>query len=234
MTYASYPEVMSTQTVVLIEDDELIASAVRDRLVSEGFVVHVAHDGLRGVQVCKERRPDIVVLDVMLPGIDGLEVCRQIQQDHPVPVLMLTARSEEADMLIGLAVGADDYMTKPFSPRELVARIRTILRRVERTNATSGTIRIGVVEIDEGRRIVRANDEVVHLTPTEFDLVVALANKRGDVISRDELLRNVWGYFDSAGERTVDSHVRSVRRKLGDDIIRTVHGVGYAIGDGEK
>jgi DNA-binding response OmpR family regulator len=224
---------MSTQTVVLIEDDELIASAVRDRLVSEGFIVHVAHDGLRGVQVCKERQPDIVVLDVMLPGIDGLEVCRRIQQDRPVPVLMLTARSEEADMLVGLAVGADDYMTKPFSPRELVARIRTILRRVERANASSakGPIRVGAVEIDEGRRIVRNGDEVVHLTPTEFDLVVALANKRGDVISRDDLLRNVWGYFDSAGERTVDSHVRSVRRKLGDDVIRTVHGVGYAIGD---
>lgn len=223
---------MSTQTVVLIEDDELIASAVRDRLVSEGFEVHVAHDGLRGVQMCKDRTPDIVVLDVMLPGIDGLEVCRQIQQDRPVPVLMLTARAEEADMLIGLAVGADDYMTKPFSPRELVARIRTILRRVERTNATSGTTRIGLVEIDEGRRIVRHGDELVHLTPTEFDLLIALANKGGDVISRDDLLRNVWGYFDSAGERTVDSHVRSVRRKLGDDIIRTVHGVGYAIGSG--
>jgi DNA-binding response OmpR family regulator len=224
---------MSTQTVVLIEDDELIASAVRDRLVSEGFAVFVAHDGLRGVQVCRDHDPDIVVLDVMLPGIDGLEVCRQIQQERPVPVLMLTARSEEADMLVGLAVGADDYMTKPFSPRELVARIRTILRRVERVNTNSGITRVGVVEIDEGRRIVRNAEETVHLTPTEFDLLVALANKRGDVISRDDLLRNVWGYFDSAGERTVDSHVRSVRRKLGDDIIRTVHGVGYAIGDGQ-
>jgi DNA-binding response OmpR family regulator len=225
---------MSTQTVVLIEDDELIATAVRDRLVSEGFTVHVASDGLRGVQLCAERKPDIVVLDVMLPGIDGLEVCRRIQQEHPVPVLMLTARSEESDMLIGLAVGADDYMTKPFSPRELVARIRTILRRIERANASSGSgvIRISTVEIDEGRRVVRSGDETVHLTPTEFDLLVALAHKRGDVISRDDLLRNVWGYFDSAGERTVDSHVRSVRRKLGDDIIRTVHGVGYAIGDG--
>jgi DNA-binding response OmpR family regulator len=231
-TFEPYSGRMSTQTVVLIEDDELIASAVRDRLVSEGFQVFVAHDGLRGVQVCQAHDPDIVVLDVMLPGIDGLEVCRQIQQTRAVPVLMLTARSEEADMLLGLAVGADDYMTKPFSPRELVARIRTILRRVERVKAGAGTIRVGEVEIDEGRRIVRSGDETVHLTPTEFDLLVALANKRGDVISRDDLLRNVWGYFDSAGERTVDSHVRSVRRKLGDDVIRTVHGVGYAIGGG--
>lgn len=223
---------MPPQTVVIIEDDELIAIAVRDRLISEGFAVHVAHDGLAGIELCRQMQPNIVVLDVMLPGLDGLEVCKRIQSDRPVPVLMLTARSEEADMLVGLAVGADDYMTKPFSPRELVARIRTILRRVERTTATSGPARIGNVEIDEGRRTVKRGGEAVHLTPTEFDLVLALAAKEGSVISRDDLLRNVWGYFDSAGERTVDSHVRSVRRKLGDDIIRTVHGVGYAIGDG--
>lgn len=217
---------------MIIEDDELIATAVRDRLISEGFEVSVAHDGLSGIELCSEKRPDIVVLDVMLPGVDGLEVCKRIQQEHSVPVLMLTARSEEADMLVGLAVGADDYMTKPFSPRELVARIRTILRRVERSTAITGITRVGNVEIDEARRIVKKNSEVVHLTPTEFDLVSALAAAQGSVISRDDLLRNVWGYFDSAGERTVDSHVRSVRRKLGDDIIRTVHGVGYAIGEG--
>lgn len=221
----------NSRTVVLIEDDELIASAIRDRLVAEGFAVHVAHDGLAGVDLCRQQRPDIVVLDIMLPGLDGIEVCKRIQQERAVPVLMLTARSEEADMLVGLAVGADDYMTKPFSPRELVARIRTILRRVDRVSGE--TSRIGGVEIDEARRIIRCNGEVVHLTPTEFDLVAALASKRGSVLTRDQLLRNVWGYLDSAGERTVDSHVRSVRRKLGDGIIRTVHGVGYAIGDGE-
>lgn len=216
----------------MVEDDQLIAEAMTARLEAEGFQVHVASDGLSGVELCETERPDLVVLDLMLPGLDGLEVCRRIQKDRQVPVVMLTARDEEADMLVGLALGADDYITKPFSPRELVARIHTILRRVESTLVFPGTvIRIGEdTEIDSQRRQVRKNGEDLHLTPTEFDLLFMLASKSGAVLSRQQLLNEVWGYGDPGGGRTVDSHVRSLRKKLGDDVIRTAHGVGYAIG----
>jgi DNA-binding response OmpR family regulator len=167
----------------------------------------------------------------MLPGLDGLEVCRQIQQERPVPVVMLTARDSETDMLVGLAVGADDYITKPFSPRELVARINAILRRMERTLVTPApTLQLGDVEVDPSSRQVRRNGEEVHLTPTEFDMLLFLASRPGAVHTRERLLAEVWGYRDGSGARTVDSHVRAIRRKLGANIIRTVHGVGYALG----
>jgi DNA-binding response OmpR family regulator len=166
----------------------------------------------------------------MLPGIDGLEVCRRIQKDRPVPVIMLTARDSETDLLVGLAVGADDYLTKPFSPRELVARVHTVLRRMERTLVfPSPTVSVGDVELEPATRRVRRNGETVHLTPTEFDLLHVLASRQGAVLTREQLLAEVWGYRDGSGGRTVDSHVRDLRRKLGPDLIRTVHGVGYAV-----
>jgi DNA-binding response OmpR family regulator len=171
----------------------------------------------------------------MLPGLDGLEVCRRIQAHRAVPVLMLTARDSETDMLVGLAVGADDYLTKPFSPRELVARVHAILRRVARggdsSMADAAPIRHGNVEIDPAGRRAHVDGEIVHLTPTEFDLLAYLATRQGAVCTRDRLLAEVWGYADGSGPRTVDSHVRALRRKLGSSIVRTVHGVGYAIGD---
>ena len=147
---------------------------------------------------------------------------------------MLTARDSETDLLIGLAVGADDYLTKPVSPRELVARVRTILRRVERADAAAATspLRVGDVEIEAATRTVRVNGEAVHVTPTEFDLLTLLAGRPGVVFTRDQLLAEVWGYRDGSGARTVDSHIRSLRRKLGFDVVRTVHGVGYAADDG--
>jgi DNA-binding response OmpR family regulator len=216
--------------ICVIEDEEVIASAVAARLRAEGFDVEVAHDGHAGVALCDRLRPDLVVLDLMLPGLDGLEVCRRVQRDRPVPVLMLTARAEESDLLVGLAVGADDYITKPFSPRELVARIRALLRRVERRPAPPGdAVVIGALEIDPAARLVRIGGEVVHLTPTEFDLLALLAARPGVVFSRDQLLADVWGWRDGSGQRTVDSHVRGLRRKLGSDLVRTVHGVGYAL-----
>ena len=214
----------------MIEDEVVIASAVAARLRAEGFAVEVAHDGHAGVALCERVRPDLVVLDLMLPGLDGLEVCRRVQRDRPVPVLMLTARAEEADVLVGLAVGADDYVTKPFSPRELVARVRALLRRVERRPAPPGDVmHLGGLEIDPGARLVRVEGEVVHLTPTEFDLLALLAVRPGTVVSREQLLAEVWGWRDGSGQRTVDSHVRGLRRKLGSDLVRTVHGVGYAL-----
>ena len=220
------------RTVVVVEDEATIAAAVAARLRSEGFRVETAGDGPSGIDLCDRVRPDLVVLDLMLPGLDGLEVCRRVQRDRSVPVLMLTARDSETDVLVGLALGADDYMTKPFSPRELVARVHAILRRMERTLVFPGTtVRVGDVEIDPAGRRVRRHGEPVHLTPTEFDLLSWLATHQGTVCSRDQLLAQVWGYRDGSGARTVDSHVRALRRKLRTDLIRTVHGVGYAIED---
>ena len=218
------------QLICVIEDEEVIASAVAARLRAEGFDVEVAHDGRDGVALCDRVRPDLVVLDLMLPGLDGLEVCRRLQRDRPVPVLMLTARADEADLLVGLAVGADDYVTKPFSPRELVARVRALLRRVERRPPPAGdALAVGPLEIDPATRRVRVDGSEVHLTPTEFDLLALLAGRPGVVFSREQLLAEVWGWRDGSGQRTVDSHVRGLRRKLGSELVRTVHGIGYAL-----
>jgi DNA-binding response OmpR family regulator len=226
---------MDARTVLVIEDEATIAASVAARLRKEGFRVETASDGPAGVDACRRLGPDLVVLDIMLPGFDGLEVCRRIQRDRPVPVLMLTARDDETDMLVGLGVGADDYMTKPFSPRELVARVKALLRRVERLPAPAGgPVRVGDLEIDPAGRRVRRGGDPVHLTPTEFDLLHHLAGRPGVVLSRERLLRDVWGYRDGSGARTVDSHVRALRRKLGSHVIRTVHGVGYALGTEEQ
>ena len=225
-----------TRTIVVIEDEAPIASAVAARLRSEGFAVEIAADGPAGVDACERIQPDLVVLDLMLPGLDGLEVCRRIQHDRPMPVLMLTARDSETDKVVGLAVGADDYLTKPFSSRELVARVHALLRRVERaaTVANGNVVNVGDVELDTGGRRVKRAGATIHLTPTEFDLLAHLASRPGQVFTRGQLLDQVWGYGDGSGARTVDSHVRALRRKLGPDIIRTVHGVGYAAGSTEQ
>ncbi len=220
---------MAERVIAVIEDEATIADAVAARLRAEGFRVEVAHDGPAGVELVERTRPDLVVLDVMLPGLDGLEVCRRIQRDRAVPVVMLTARGEETDVLVGLGVGADDYLTKPFSPRELVARVHAVLRRTARSGAETPLLRVGDVELDTERRRVRRGDVDVHLTPTEFDLLAHLASRPGAVFTRDQLLAEVWGYGGGFGARSVDSHVAALRRKLGAGLVRTVHGVGYAV-----
>ena len=221
-----------TRTVLVIEDEATIATAVAARLRSEGFLVEIAADGLAGVDACDRLHPDLVVLDLMLPGLDGLEVCRRIQRERPVPVLMLTARDSENDLIVGLAVGADDYLTKPFSARELVARVHALLRRVERTpdRAPGNTRDLGSIHLDLEARVVTLSGTPVHLTPTEFDLLAYLVKQPNRVFAREQLLGDVWGYRSGAGGRTVDSHIRALRAKLGTDAVRTVHGVGYSAG----
>lgn len=229
------PPEPTTGTVLVVEDDEMIASAVAARLRSEGIRTEVVNDGLVAVRRAAELRPDAIVLDLMLPGLDGLEVCRRIQAERPVPVLMLTAKDDEVDMLVGLRVGADDYMTKPFSSRELVARVHALLRRARlgASTTTDDVRRLAGADLDVPRRTVTVAGEPVHLTATEFDVLVALSDAPGVVRSRADLVREVWGFSDEAAERTVDSHVRAIRRKLGDDVIRTVRGVGYAAGEAD-
>jgi DNA-binding response OmpR family regulator len=221
---------VSRRLIAIVEDEHAIARSLAARLRNEGFDVAVASDGPAGIKLCERVDPDLVVLDLMLPGCDGIEVCRQIQRRRPVPVLMLTARDSETDVLVGLGVGADDYVTKPFSPRQVVARIQAILRRADQPRAGAAeVVAFGDIEVDAERREVRRGGEVVHLTPLEFDLLQRLAAHPGTVFTRDRLLSEVWKQPGGFGERTVDAHVGALRRKLGPDVVRTVHGIGYAL-----
>jgi DNA-binding response OmpR family regulator len=258
--------------ILVVEDEPTLAEAVVARLAAAGFATEHAGDGPGAMAAVREHKPDAVVLDVMLPGFDGLEVCRRIQRERPTPVLMLTARDAEADLLAGLGSGADDYLTKPFSMRELIARVQALLRRVEvvrqqtlehargidgaeaqrpvrlRGNVQSAALGDDAeaaeskaetgepvqgdrpeLEIDQAARRVRVDGADVHLTPIEFDLLGCLARKPGVVASRESLLAEVWDWADASGTRTVDSHIKALRKKIGAEWIRTVHGIGYAL-----
>jgi len=220
--------------ILVVEDEPVINQAVTDRLRGSGYEVVQAWDGPGAVAQFVETAPDLVLLDVMLPGFDGHEVCRRIQASRPVPVLMLTARDDEADILVGLGVGADDYLTKPFRMRELVARVGALLRRVDRAAelASRSTTDLGDLRVDAASRRVWVAEAEVHLTPTEFDLLVCLAASPGVVLTREHLYAEVWGWPGASGTRTVDSHVKALRAKIGADGVRTVHGVGYALEPG--
>jgi DNA-binding response OmpR family regulator len=221
----------AARRILVVEDERVINQAITDRLRAEGFEVVQAWDGPGAVDVFGTSEPDLVVLDVMLPGYDGHEVCRRIQAERPVPVLMVTARDDEADILVGLGVGADDYLTKPFRMRELVARIGALLRRVDRAAelVSSRPLELGDLTVDPGARKVWLGGDEVRLTPTEFDLLACLAATPGQVLTREKLMADVWGWPGASGTRTVDSHVKALRSKIGSERVRTVHGVGYAL-----
>ena len=222
--------------ILVVEDDEVINESLTARFVAHGYTVAQSFDGPAAVASFEAEAPDLVVLDLMLPGFDGLEVCRRIQAIRPIPVLMLTARDDETDILVGLGVGADDYVTKPFRMREVVARVQALLRRVERAAELSARpladeVTVGDLVLDARARRARVAGQEVHLTPLEFDLAATMAAAPGRVFPREDLLRDVWGWADAYGTRTLDSHVKSLRSKIGADRIRTVHGVGYALED---
>lgn len=222
------------RTVLVVEDEPTLATAIAQRITAEGWTARVAGDGASAVQAALQLKPDLVIMDIMLPVMDGLEATKRIVAERPVPVLILTARDDETDKVIGLGAGADDYMTKPFSMRELIARCKALLRRVERAKVIAKNsenekiLDFGSMVIDPAQRIVTVNGEQMHLTPTEFDLLATLARRPKSVLTREKLLEEVWDWVDASGTRTVDSHVKALRHKLGADMIRTVHGVGYA------
>jgi DNA-binding response OmpR family regulator len=222
----------ATPTILVVEDESSIASFVSLYLKNAGYVVRTAANGADALSLATSESPALIVLDLMLPDIDGIEVCKRIRQSSDVPILMLTARDEDVDKIIGLEVGADDYLTKPFNPRELVARIRSILRRAspERRERENETIQHGDLHVDAGRREVHVGDQEIQLAPKEFDLLWELLDHRGLVLTRDQLLERVWGYTFAGDTRTVDVHVRQLRRKLEEaSPIVTVWGVGYKV-----
>ncbi len=222
--------------VLVVDDEQSILDLVTSYLRREGYEVHTAMDGRAGLQAARALQPDLIVLDVMLPGMDGIELLTRLRRESDVYVIMLTAKSEEMDKIVGLSVGADDYLTKPFSPRELVARVKAALRRLLGGTGTEDTFVLAFrhLRLDTGRRQVWVDEEPVELTTTEFDLLKALVEHRGMVLSREQLLQQVWGY-DFYGEvRVVDVHIGHIRQKLGDGrFIVTVRGVGYRFDDQE-
>ncbi|QYG92491.1 response regulator transcription factor [Iamia sp. SCSIO 61187] len=226
------------KSVLLVDDEAKIVEVVGDYLRGAGFVVSTASDGERAVAAARARPPDLVVLDLGLPGLDGLDVARELRRSSSVPIIMLTARGEEADRVLGLELGADDYVVKPFSPRELLARVRAVLRRTDEGGASERErFAVGDVVVDCGRRQVTVADRAVDLTATEFDLLAELARQPGRVLSRSQLLGAIHGVAVPSYERTVDVHVKNLRRKIEPDPHRpryllTVHRVGYRFADG--
>ena len=225
-----------SKTVLVVDDELKIVEVVGDYLRSAGFSVTTAADGEGAVASARARPPDLVLLDLGLPGLDGLDVARELRRASPVPIIMLTARGEEADRVLGLELGADDYLVKPFSPRELLARVRAVLRRTDGPQTERERFVVGDVVVDTGRREVTVGDRVVELTATEFDLLVKLARQPGRVFTRGQLLGAIHGVVVESYERTVDAHIKNIRRKLEPDAHRpryllTVHSVGYRFAD---
>jgi DNA-binding response OmpR family regulator len=213
--------------ILVIDDEQQIVEICSDYLKSAGYQVISTNDSRAGIDITRREQPDLVVLDIMMPEMDGFEVCKAIRKQGDIPIIMLTARVDEMDKLIGLELGADDYMTKPFSPRELVARVKTVLRRVG-SEPGSDLIRVGIIELDRNHFEIRLSERVISLTPTEFEILALLMSQPGRIFSRAQLLVAVHGVAFESYERAIDSHIRNLRHKLEpDELIMTVHGVGY-------
>ena len=222
---------MAKETILVVDDEKNIVELAKLYLEKEGYHVEGAYDGTEALAKIKSLQPTLVVLDLMLPEIDGWEVCRRVRGESDVPIIMLTARDDDVDKIVGLEMGADDYLTKPFNPRELLARVRAVLRRYEKATPPEQVVKIGQVTIDPQRREVTVDDKLVELRTKEFDLLLALAQHKGIVLSRAQLLDLVWG-FDFYGQtRTVDVHIAHLRDKLAnsDLVIDTVWGIGYKL-----
>ena len=224
------------ELILVVDDEPKIVRLARDYLEQSGFRVLPADDGSTAVAAARHEKPDLVVLDLNLPGMDGLDVCRLLRRESNVPIIMLTARAEEMDRLIGLELGADDYIVKPFSPRELVARVRAVLRRTQGEVQTSGVIRAGDLEIDLNGHRVTLRGESVHLTRIELTLLTILAQHPGQTFSRAQLINRLHGVAEGSFDRSIDAHIKNLRRKLEDDsadphFILTVYGVGYQFTD---
>ena len=227
-----------TAKVLVVEDDRNLLDTIKYNLRKEGYEVVTAADGAKALETARAEKPDLIILDIMLPEVSGLEVCRILRKEMTTPILMLTARVEETDKIVGLETGADDYMTKPFSLRELIARVRAMLRRTRmaetKTEAKPETMTIGAIKIDVARHQVAKGTTAIELTPKEFDLLAFLAGNKGFVFSRDQLLEKVWGYEFAGDTRTVDVHIRWLRQKLEDNPekpahLLTVRGTGYKV-----
>lgn len=227
---------MSYATILVVDDEPAIVKTVRAYLENEGYTVHAATDGPSALKAARSFRPDLVILDIMLPGMDGIEVLRTLQKESDVYVLMLTAKSDETDKIVGLSVGADDYLTKPFSPRELVARVKAILRRGRGGITTEPALSFRRLHIDPNAHKVWKDDEPIELTAIEFEILHVLARHRGLVLSREQLIEQVWGHNYYGDERVVDVHIGRIRKKMEDDpgnptLIVTVRGAGYRFED---
>ncbi len=220
------------ETILVVDDEPKILQLAKDYLVDNGFKVLTSGDGVQALALARQEKPDLIVLDLMLPGKDGLDVCRAIRRESDVPIIMLTARAEEADQLIGLELGADDYITKPFSPRALVARVRALLRRARGDLLQGETLRSGSLELDLKRMQVKLKGEIIHLTRSEYNLLETLVKHQGQPLSREQLLEHLHGVAFGGVDRSVDSHIKNLRKKIEPDptapiYIQTVYGYGY-------
>jgi DNA-binding response OmpR family regulator len=222
--------------ILVVDDEPKIVRLARDYLEKNGFRVVSAADGPSALAMARREHPDLIVLDLMLPGMDGREVCRILRRESDVPIIMLTALSEESDQIVGLEIGADDYIVKPFSPRALVARVRALLRRTQGGVKAPAVIRVGELEVDSARHTATLGGTSLHLTPSEFDLLVVLARRPGQTLTRQHLMDDLYGGAASGVDRSVDSHIKNLRRKLesasGASYIETVYGVGYRFMEG--
>ena len=215
--------------ILVVDDEELIRSVIKEYLTLDGFKVYEAEDGEKAIEIVKNNSIDLVIMDIMMPKMDGYTACKEIKKEHDIPFIMLSARSEEYDKLIGFDLGIDDYVTKPFSPKELVARVKAVIKR----NAKENTLVLAGIKIDDLAHEVYVDDKLIMLTPKEYDLLKYLIENKNIALSRENLLSNIWGYDFYGDDRTVDTHIKTLRARLGKyrDVIKTVRGMGYKIED---